>query len=149
MTSPDNLKGSLQTMDCYLGPTQCRAVYEGRLKAGLLSREGWAVVDDSTSPLLDAASDWRVERNTRPGWRPDDVDWFFFGRGTAQTAYRDTLADFAVAAGGPVLMPASAYGVWWSRYWTYDQAGIEASEEEHTITETRFRGFKMVPTTAV
>ena len=34
MSSPANLKGSLQTMDCYLGPDKCREVYMKRLQPG-------------------------------------------------------------------------------------------------------------------
>jgi hypothetical protein len=118
LTGPGNLKGSLQTFDCYIGPTECRDVYEKRLERGLLSRDGWVVIDESTTPLFVTTTDgssWRAERSTRPGWNKNDTDWLFFGHGNH--GYKQSLGDFVAVAGDLTLLPAAGYGVWWSRYW--------------------------------
>ena len=108
-------------MDCYLGPDQCRKAYEARLRPGLLSTDGWSVHDDTNTPLFTPDA-WRAERSSRAGWSPQDTDWLFFGHGNR--AFKAALADFVAVAGAIPLMPAPAYGVWWSRYWTYSEAGI-------------------------
>jgi hypothetical protein len=125
LTGPGNLKGSLETYDCYVGPTECRKVYEKRMQRGLLSRDGWVVIDESRTPLFVTrknGSIWRAERSTRAGWSQNDTDWLFFGHGNL--GHKESLADFVAMAGDVTLMPQAAYGVWWSRYWTYDEAGI-------------------------
>ena len=90
------------------------------------------MIDDSTTPLFIPSSNsgtagggggtWRAERSTRAGWSKDDIDWLFFGHGHLE--YKACLHDFVLIAGDIALMPAASYGVWWSRYWTYDEAGI-------------------------
>ncbi|HSG46829.1 MAG TPA: TIM-barrel domain-containing protein, partial [Longimicrobiales bacterium] len=78
---------------------------------GLLSRDGWAVVDDSESPLLTGDPLWVGPRPEGPR-----QDWYFLGYGHA---YRDALGDFASVSGPMPLPPRFAFGVWWSRYWAY------------------------------
>ena len=85
---------------------------------GLLSRDGWALVDDSGSPLLTGDPAWVEPRP--PG---DRQDWYLLGYGHA---YQDALRDFARVSGPMPLPPRYAFGVWWSRYWAY--------------TDTEFRG---------
>jgi len=79
---------------------------------GLLSRDGWVVVDDSQRPLFDD-SDWPWVAGRRAGAR---LDWTFLGYGRA---YGDGLADFASVAGHIPMPPRFALGAWWSRYWAY------------------------------
>ncbi len=99
-----NLRGTTRTLDGIKG--------EASLEAGLISRNGWALVDDSDRPLFDD-SDWP--------WvipRPTDAhqDWYFFGYGHD---YKQALYDFTRVAGKIPLPPRFAFGLWWSRYWAY------------------------------
>ena len=88
------------------------------LEKGLLSRDGWALVDDSERPLFDASPwPWVVQR--APGERQD---WYFFGYGHD---YRRALADFTRVAGKIPMPPRFAFGAWWSRYWAYTDAELE------------------------
>jgi hypothetical protein len=64
-----NLGGTLRTLDGVKGSTQ--------LEPGLLSRDGWVVVDDSARPLFDR-SDWPWAMPRPTGAR---LDWYFFGYG--------------------------------------------------------------------
>lgn len=99
-----NLKGTIRTLDGVKGATE--------LESGLVSRDGWVVVDDSQRPLFDA-SDWP--------WvvaRPEDdhQDLYFFGYGRE---FRKALYDFTRVAGRIPMPPRFAFGLWWSRYWAY------------------------------
>ncbi len=89
---------------------------------GLISRDGWAVVDDSSRPLFDSA-DFRFLQGENSTWpwvtqRPagDRQDCYFFGYGHD---YQQALADFIKVAGPIPLPPRFAFGAWWSRYWAY------------------------------
>ncbi len=104
----DNLKGTARTLD--------RADGEIELEPGLLSRGGWAVVDDSRALVFDE-SGWLVGRDADVSVR----DLYFFGYGTA---YGDALRDYARLTGSVPLLPRWALGNWWSRYWEYSDADL-------------------------
>jgi|EP01049_Picozoa_sp_SAG25_P008476 hypothetical protein len=92
---------------------------------GVLSRSGWAVVDDSVTPRF--SFEPPLWQGTQP-WFGDappaasaTADLYFFGCGTG---YKACLRDF-VALSGPVpLPPLATFGVWWSHYETYDEETI-------------------------
>ncbi len=87
------------------------------LEPGLVSRDGWVVVDDSTRALFDD-SDWPWVLS-RPAKTVQD--WYFFGYGHD---YRAALGDFVKVAGRIPIPPRFAFGTWWSRYWSYTDAEL-------------------------
>jgi alpha-glucosidase len=99
-----NLRGTTRTLDGVKGPAN--------IEPGLVSRDGWAVVDDSQRPLFDN-SDWPWVMERSAG---DRQDLYFFGHGHA---YKDALGDYVRVAGRIPLPPRFAFGTWWSRYWSY------------------------------
>lgn len=110
-----NLLGTTRTLDGVRGS-------DVKLEPGLISRDGWTVVDDSTRPLFDSAnfaftegeqSPWPWVMSRRPG---DRQDWYFFGYGHD---YKRALYEFTLVAGKIPLPPRFAFGAWWSRYWSY------------------------------
>ena len=121
MDDPKNLHGTTRTLDGARG-SQTKEPIE----SGLVSRSGWALVDDTTRPLFDSADfsfadgeksvwPWVMERpaNEKPG---SYDDWYFFGYGHD---YRKALGDYVRVAGRIPLPPRFAFGAWWSRYWSY------------------------------
>jgi alpha-glucosidase len=88
---------------------------------GLISRCGWAVVDDSASVVLEpgapAFTPWAT---ARPAGRRHDL--YFLGHGRD---YRAALADAATVFGRQPLPPRHALGYWYSRYWAYTDREIE------------------------
>jgi alpha-glucosidase (family GH31 glycosyl hydrolase) len=107
-----NLKGTARTLDGDFGNT--------RLENGLLSRSGWAVVDDSRS-LVFNDSGWLEPRGHV------QKDFYFFGYGTDCAA---CLQDFTRIAGPIPMIPRYILGNWWSRYWEYSQAELQSLMEE-------------------
>jgi len=108
-----NLRGTARTLDMVDGAV--------RLEPGLVSRSGWAVVDDSASLVFDEAG-W-----LRPRSAPENVDLYFFGYGQD---YAGCLADFCRVAGPVPLIPRWVLGNWWSRYWEYSQQELLALMDE-------------------
>jgi alpha-glucosidase (family GH31 glycosyl hydrolase) len=121
--TPDtgNLLGTVDTLDGVRGSNV-------KLEPGLISRDGWVVVDDSVRPLFDSA-DFSFAQGEKSPWpwvmqRPlgGRQDWYFFGYGHD---YRRALYDFTRVAGKIPLPPRFAFGTWWSRYWSYTDQELE------------------------
>jgi alpha-glucosidase len=123
LEDPENLQGTTRTLDGALGSKTKEPIEQG-----LVSRSGWALVDDSTRPLFDSA-DFRFLQGEKSPWpwvieRPegDRQDFYFFGYGHD---YRKALGDYVRVAGRIPLPPRFAFGAWWSRYWAYSDQEIE------------------------
>ena len=123
LTDPENLQGTTRTLDGARGSQT-----KEPLEPGLISRSGWALVDDSTRPLFDSA-DFNFPLGEKSPWpwvieRPpgDRQDWYFFGYGHD---YHQALGDYVKVAGRIPLPPRFAFGAWWSRYWAYSDQEIQ------------------------
>jgi|GEM_PF-721353 len=94
MVNKGNLGGTRRDLDGVAGPVP--------LSDGILSRDGWYLLDDSRSPIIE------------DGWpRPRDTimaqDFYFFGYGDD---YEQGLKDFNDLSGKIPLPPEWALGVW-------------------------------------
>ncbi|MGA2205893.1 MAG: TIM-barrel domain-containing protein [Terracidiphilus sp.] len=134
----ENLMGTTRTLDGALGSKTHEPIGQG-----LVSRSGWALVDDSTRPLFDNA-DFRFLDGEKSPWpwvmeRPADehpgayTDWYFFGYGHD---YRRALGDFVRVAGRIPLPPRFAFGVWWSRYWAYTDQELDQLVRDFRLNST-------------
>lgn len=101
-TPTSNLGGTTRTLD----------EADGRvaLDQGVISRQGFATLDDSKSMLFDDRQ-WVTTR--LPGSR---VDGYLFAYGHD---YRQAIQAFYVLSGPQPLLPRWALGNWWSRYYPY------------------------------
>jgi alpha-glucosidase (family GH31 glycosyl hydrolase) len=92
--------------NCGLEGSECACEW------GLVSSEGWAVVDDSTNyALSDSADFW-------DGENIDAVDTYLFAHGRD---YRAALNDFIKVGGNIAMPPRNALGVWWTRWYDFTQ----------------------------
>lgn len=116
---PLNLKGTCRTLDGSNGDNK-----RAELENGLISRSGWAVIEDSWTtarpdgsrsfalqPNEEVGFDWWAERND-----PHALDIYFFGYGND---YKKALGDFTKVAGKIPLPPAYVFGYWYSKYASY------------------------------
>lgn len=105
-----NLLGTTRTLDKCDG---VRTVED--YDPGVVSRDGWAVVDESLRQVLvPDGSDWGEWVAERDG--TERIDWYIFAYGHD---YKAAVADFTKIAGRIPLPPKYAFGYWWSRYWQY------------------------------
>ena len=124
MPDTRNLQGTTRTLDGALGSKTKEPI-----GPGLVSRDGWVVVDDSTRPLFDSDNFTFAQGENSPWpWvmlRPagDREDWYFFGYGHD---YKQALHDFVRVAGRIPLPPRFAFGIWWSRYWAYSDQELDS-----------------------
>lgn len=118
MEDKGNLRGTIRTLDGVEGETE--------LESGLLSKDGWVIIDDSKTPLFDKSEwHWVVPRP-----RGDYQDWYFLGYGHD---YKKALHDFTLVAGKIPIPPRFAFGVWWSRYWAYTDQEFKQLVNEFEI----------------
>lgn len=113
----DNLLGTTRTLDT-VGD---RSSLLTRMEKGILSRDGWTVVDDSAGFLFEPTDDhWRRWAAPRPDKSRADLYFFGYGRD-----YKAALGDYVKVAGRIPLPPRYAFGYWWSRYWPYSDDEID------------------------
>lgn len=119
----NNLRGTARTLDEVDGETD--------LGFGVISRDGWAVIDDSSSNVIvdaDTVNDepnpfgtWVAPRDSQSG-RVDQSnsseDLYVFAYGHR---YIEAIADFYRLTGPTPLLPRFALGNWWSRYHRYTE----------------------------
>lgn len=103
-----NLGGWYRALDLAAGPVA--------LHDGLLSRDGWYLLDDSHTALLQDEDPGFAPRPEREGAYQDG---YLFGYGHD---YRRGLADLRALTGAAPLLPRQAFGVWFSRYFNYKQS---------------------------
>ena len=98
-----NLGGTARTLD----------LCDGRcdMGQGVMSKAGYAALDDSASMLFDG--DFVAGR--RPG---DRIDGYLFCYGRD---YKATIKAFYSVSGKQPILPRYALGNWWSRYYAYHQ----------------------------
>ena len=116
---PFNLKGTTRTLDRSNGDNK-----RAEMEDGLISRSGWAVIDDSWSHIRqDGSRSFALEPNAEMGydwWAPrkdkDAVDLYFLGYGKD---YRRAISDFTKIAGRIPLPPDYVFGYWYSKYDDY------------------------------
>ena len=99
-----NLGGTARTLDGCDG--RCE------LGLGVISRDGYAAIDDSKSMLFDGQG---FVAGRRPG---DRIDGYLFCHGHD---YKAAIRDLYALSGKQPLLPRWCLGNWWSRYYRYHQ----------------------------
>ena len=115
-SDPENLLGTTRTLDgCRGFDMMEHPAHKDPFEQGVVSRSGWAVVDESGRPVYDKVEEdwdkWIVSREDKAS-----KDLYFFGYGHDYTA---ALGDFVKVAGRIPLPPKYTFGYWWCRYWEY------------------------------
>lgn len=116
---PLNLKGTCRTLDGSNGDNKRR-----ELENGLISRSGWAVIDDSWSTArADGGRSYAMQHNAEMGfdwWTerkdPQALDLYFMGYGNN---YKKAIYDYTRIAGKIPLPPSYVFGYWYSKYSAY------------------------------
>ena len=121
-----NLRGTTRTLDTIDGGVP--------LDPGLLSRDGWVVIDDSRTLVFDDGG-WLRARVV--GADAGAHDLYFMGYVMGHSpGYRAALRDYTAVSGRAPLLPRWALGNWWSRYWAYSDAELRALMAEFRDHDT-------------
>lgn len=96
-----NLGGAISTLDRVSGPIP--------LNEGLLSRDGWYIVNDSGKDIL--KDGWLALRNRN---HIQDIYCFVYGNN-----YKAALADLGRISGNVPMTRRHVHGIWYCRWWDY------------------------------
>ena len=110
-----NLLGTIRTLDT-LGPTNLNCTKftpEAHCEWGLVSRDGWAVLNDTISPRL--SNDW-WSNETIP-----HLDMYLFFHGLN---YKQAVSDYSKIGGKIPMPPRYMFGVLWTRWYDYDSIDV-------------------------
>lgn len=137
MKDTQNLKGTCRTLDGANGDNK-----RGEMEDGIISRSGWAVIDDSDAALRGDGSkslllvpdeetgiDWFARRED-----PKGMDLYFLGYGHD---YKKALKDFTLISGKIPMPPLWALGYWYSKYEDYsaqDFRDLAHKMRDHDLT---------------
>ncbi|MGC3994218.1 MAG: glycoside hydrolase family 31 protein [Propionicimonas sp.] len=113
-----NLGGTARTLDGVDGALP--------LEDGLVSTTGYAVLEDTTLPLVDGWVAPRIEGNT---------DLYYFGYGKDAPG---AVRDFYRLTGPQPLLPRWALGNWWSRYYAYSASEYQELVERFEAEQLPF-----------
>lgn len=102
-SEPATLGGTARTLDGVNGEIQ--------VGPGVISRDGFAVIDDSESVTMDEEG-----RFAPRGCK--ETDLYFFGYGHD---YGECLRDYYALTGAVPMLPRFVFGNWWSRYHEYSE----------------------------
>lgn len=97
----NNLGGTLATLDGCDGDRE--------LPDGILSRDGWYVIDDSNTPVF--TNDWIESRS-----KAHIKDLYLFGYGHD---YKEALRSLSAVSGKVPLPRKTVFGSWYSRWYYY------------------------------
>jgi len=98
----NNLGGPIETLD--------RVTHEIPMNDGILSRDGWYMIDDGRADLL--VDGWITPRDTKH--HIQDQYCFIYGND-----YRAALASLGAISGKVPMTRKYIHGVWYCRYWDY------------------------------
>ena len=115
-----NLKGTKRTLDTGSGDNQ-----RPDLENGIISRSGWAVIDESPQTKRgDGSTTFAFDKKVDGiDWvaQPVDtraIDWYFMGYGHD---YKKAIGDYIKIAGRQPMPPLYVLGYWYSKYQRYTQ----------------------------
>lgn len=116
----NGLGGTARTLDAMEGEPDGRTALGG----GVISRSGYANIDDSKSMLFDGQG-WIGSR--KPG---DRVDGYMFAYAHD---YRAAIKAFYAFSGNQPLLPRWSLGNWWSRFYPYSsESYLKLMEKFHS-----------------
>ena len=133
-TDAGNLRGTLRTLDRKVNVSlDCNQLPSSDHCAwGVISRSGWALVNETGVPIL-AEDDWWADATGTMIRNKDTHDLYLFAHGHD---YMGALSDLTKVGGRVPILPRRNLGVWFTRWYDYDAAdvrGIIADFEQRAL----------------
>ena len=129
LRNEENLFGTYRTLDCYDGEYYIRSGTRLKLENGVCSKNGLAIVDDTSALIL--GDDGRLEPSAETLM---DIYVFAYGKD-----FRAAVGALYMLCGSAPMLPRFAFGNWWSRFHAYsDKEYLHLLDEfdEHGIPLT-------------
>jgi len=128
---PGNLRGTFRTLDGNANTTlNCGRNKQPHCEWGLISRNGWSLVNETGVPCLDD-DDWWVDEMGKMLRNVDTIDLYLFTHGHE---YKQALADYISVGGKIPLFPRHNSGIWYTRWYDLNNIDIQKIVDDY---ETR------------
>jgi alpha-glucosidase (family GH31 glycosyl hydrolase) len=126
---PLNLLGTFRTLDGQNADSlNCSTNQQPHCEFGIISRAGWALVDDSQTPVLDE-NDWWTDATTKKTYaRNSQVDWYLFAHGHD---YVGALKDLTLVGGHIPVTPRYTSGIWFTRWYNINSFDFKKLVYDH------------------
>jgi alpha-glucosidase (family GH31 glycosyl hydrolase) len=126
---PLNLLGTIRTLDFQeVVSLNCSDhTPDAHCEPGLISRSGYAIINDTLNWALDDENSWWAEPNV------DKEDIYILGHGLD---FKAALKDYIKIGGRIPLLPKYSFGVWFSRWYDYTPGNvveIVKKYEQHSL----------------
>jgi len=118
-----NLRGTIRTLDGTKNISlNCNHddMHERHCAWGVVSRSGWALVNETGVPCLDS-DDWWADGAGKMLRNVDTHDLYLFAHGHD---YPGALADLRAVGGKIPVLPRRNFGVWFTRWYDYDASDV-------------------------
>eukprot|EP01062_Namystynia_karyoxenos_P027328 TRINITY_DN20_c0_g1_i1.p1 TRINITY_DN20_c0_g1~~TRINITY_DN20_c0_g1_i1.p1 ORF type:complete len:948 (+),score=348.52 TRINITY_DN20_c0_g1_i1:72-2846(+) len=126
-----NLRGTFRTLDGTKNVTlNCASNGKPHCEYGLVSRSGWALIDDTGVPCLDD-DDWWTDEQGKMLKNKDDADLYLLAHGHD---YMGALGEYTQIGGHIPVFPRRNSGVWFTRWYDYANVDVRKIVEDY---ETR------------
>lgn len=126
---PGNLFGTYRTLDGTDNPTMnCTENKKDHCVFGLVSKSGWAVIDDHDTPILDCDDWWSNDGSFYK--HKSSVDLYLIA---PERDYPAALKDFQTIAGKIPIHPRYSHGVWWTRWFNMLDIDVFEQIDQHII----------------
>ena len=121
---PLNLLGTIRTLDLQeVVSLNCSDhTPDAHCEPGLISRSGYAIINDTLNWALDDDNSWWAEPNV------DKEDIYILGHGLD---FKGALKDYIKIGGRIPLLPKYALGVWFSRWYDYTPGNVVEIVKEY------------------
>ena len=129
-----NLLGTIKSLDM-IGPTSLNCTENAHIRVhdeslhctwGLVSRDGWSIIDDSAAPVLDATGWWGTasadKKSTTFVNNSDAMDWYGLFHGHD---YKGALSEYVMLGGKIAMVPRAALGIWWTRWFNFNNWDVK------------------------
>ena len=128
-TDSGNLRGTFRTLDGKKNETvSCTSGGKKyHCEWGLISRTGWAFVDDSGVPVMDG-DDWWTDSKGVMLKSPASMDYYLFAH---SHRYLDALKEYTQVGGKIPIFPRNNHGVWYTRWFDYANVDVMRVVEEY------------------
>ncbi|KAJ9444527.1 Alpha-xylosidase [Diplonema papillatum] len=132
-TDAGNLLGTFRTLDGQSNLTLvCSDNSPAHCENGLISTNGWALVNETGVPVLDD-DDWWTDNTGKMLRNGNDEDFYLFMH---SKRYMGALGDYMKVGGKIPIFPRANHGVWFTRWYDYDALDVKkviAEYEDHAI----------------
>jgi len=131
LNDPGNLFGTFRTLDKNkVVNLNCTEAGQPHCEPGLVSRSGWALINDTDVPVLNADQDFWADGNGKMLRNANEHDLYLLAHGDD---YKLALQEYTSIGGRIPLLPRYASGIWFTRWYNFGVPDVKDIVKEYEM----------------